>query len=40
VAPTGPPRDILVVWKLDRLSGSLKHLIETMTLLQERGIGF
>ena len=32
--------DSLVVWRLDRLGRSLKHLIEVITALEKRGIGF
>src|SRR5512144_2107479 len=32
--------DRLVVWKLDRLGRSLRHLIETVTALQARKVGF
>jgi DNA invertase Pin-like site-specific DNA recombinase len=32
--------DTLVVWRLDRLGRSLKHLIETITALDNREIGF
>ncbi len=32
--------DTLVVWRLDRLGRSLRHLIETITTLHDRQIGF
>ncbi len=32
--------DTLVVWRLDRLGRSLRHLIETVTALADRGVGF
>jgi DNA invertase Pin-like site-specific DNA recombinase len=32
--------DTLVVWRLDRLGRSLKHLIETVTTLKDQGISF
>ena len=32
--------DLIVVWKLDRLSRSLGHLVETVQDMERRGIGF
>src|SRR5204863_7874110 len=34
------PGDTLVVWKLDRAGRSLKHLIELLNVLKERGVDF
>ena len=32
--------DTLVVWRLERLGRSLRHLIDIVTTLQEQGVGF
>ena len=34
------PGDTLVVWRLDRLGRSLKHLIDTLTRLDDAVVGF
>jgi DNA invertase Pin-like site-specific DNA recombinase len=34
------PGDTLVVWRLDRLGRSLRHLIDTVTVLADRGVAF
>ena len=32
--------DIVVVWKLDRLGRSLRHLVDLMSLFKEKGVEF
>lgn len=34
------PGDTLVVWRLDRLGRSLPHLVETVSTLAARSVGF
>lgn len=34
------PGDTLVVWRLDRLGRSIRHLIDQLQILSERGVGF
>jgi DNA invertase Pin-like site-specific DNA recombinase len=34
------PGDTLVVWKLDRLGRSLRHLVDTVTAIADQGVGF
>lgn len=34
------PRDTVVVWRLDRLAGSPRHLLETVAGLEQHGVSF
>lgn len=34
------PGDTVVVWRLDRLGRSLRHLIEVVAVLEQRGVAF
>ncbi len=34
------PGDVVVVWRLDRLGRNLRHLIELVGQLEDRGVGF
>lgn len=34
------PHDVLIVWRLDRLGRSLTHLVDVMTELERRRVGF
>lgn len=34
------PGDTLVVWRLDRLGRSIRHLIDQLQVLSEQGVGF